>query len=289
MISVIICAKREEQTIGRAVRAFAAQVKSEFEIIVVAPDRGTLKAAKESYAGAKTIQDRERGKAMAMNLAIREAVGDKLIFSDGDVVIADGAVDELLRVEADFVTGRPISVNSKENMYGWWQSVLVDMADRLRQERDERGGFVLMSGYLFMAKRAVLKNFSFIEGLLTEDEYISYWAWQEGYRIKYAPGAKVEVKYPDNYRDWVRQKVRTLAGGYQIPRRWKKKVAMRSFSRESLKAVEMWQSYVRDLRSAGWMSLLLLARLDVWSRGFIKVRILGQKSHRVWQRVESTK
>ncbi len=289
MISIIITARNEAKTIGRAIGAFLKEELDEFEIIVVAPDRATLKAARAAWDKVKMVQDGNRGKCLAMNLVIKEARGDKLIFSDGDVYIAQGAVKELLKIEGDLVSGRPVSINDIKTKYGWWQYVLVDMADRLRSERDKRGEFVLVSGYLFLVSRKILEDFKFPEGLLAEDEYLSYYAWQRGFRVRYAGDAKVNVLFPNNYRDWVKQKVRTLAGGYQIPKEWKKKVAMRSFWKEAIMGLGMGGRYVRSLKQAGWMSMLFLARLDGWLRGFIKVRLLGQGRDKVWQRVESTK
>ena len=290
MISVIITAREEERTIARAIKAFLSEdYKDDFEIIVVAPDRQTLKAARQAWPKVKMVQDRDRGKALAMNLAIAETKGEKLIFSDGDVEINKGAVEELLKKDGDLVTGRPMAINKPDNMLAWWQACLVDMADRLRGQRDKQGEFLLLSGYLFMAKKEVFKEFKFAEDLLTEDEYLSYWAWQRGYIIRYTSLAGVKVVFPNNYTDWAKQKIRTLAGGYQIPKDWKKNRAMRTFGKESLQAWQMWKNYVKNFKQAGWMSLLFIARLDVWLRGFIKVKVLKQSRYKVWQRVESTK
>ena len=243
MISIIITAKDEAKTISEAISPFLGQG---YEIIIVAPDKETLRQAKKSFnkiypvksgeagvkqfKGIKTIQDLGRGKSAAMNLAIREARGDKIIFSDGDVAVDNNAVEELLKIPAQAVSGRPMpDRREKRTKFAYWQQVLFDTAHRLRLARDKENKFLLLSGYLFLVNKDILDNFKFPEGLLTEDEYLSYYLYSKDYKIKYAPQAKVKVKYPDNYSDWVKQKVRTLAGGYQIPLEWRKKTAMRSF------------------------------------------------------------
>jgi cellulose synthase/poly-beta-1,6-N-acetylglucosamine synthase-like glycosyltransferase len=295
MLSIIITAKDEAGTVGRAVEAFLKQLKDDFEIIVVAPDRQTLKAARNTYTKVKTIQDRNRGKAMAMNLAINEARGERLIFSDGDVVADKMALAELLKIDGDLVSGRPVVLqesrikNQELNKYEFWQECLVDMAHRLRSERSQRGEFLPLSGYLFAAVKKIFKDFKFPENCLTEDEYLSFWAWQKGYKIKYAALAKVRVKFADNYRDWKKQKVRTLGGSYQIPKGWKKKTEMRSLGKEGMRAWQMWKNYVKSRRQALWMILLFLARLEVWFWAFLKVKLLGQSREKIWQRVQSTK
>ena len=61
------------------------------------------------------------------------------------------------------------------------------MAHQIRLAKDKKDKFLLLSGYLFLIKKDILKDFKLPENLLTEDEYLSYWVWQQGYKIKYAP------------------------------------------------------------------------------------------------------
>ena len=104
MFSIIITAKEEPATVGTAVHAFLNSIKKyiikhkeiNFEIIVVAPDEDTLRAAREAYREIKLVQDEYGGgKAAAMNLAVERAQGDILIFSDGDVEVDKDAITEL--------------------------------------------------------------------------------------------------------------------------------------------------------------------------------------------------
>jgi len=291
--------------VGVAVRAFLNSVKQysvtnreiEFEIIVVAPDTETLQAAEKVYNKIKLIQDKYGGgKAVAMNLAIKQAQGDRLIFSDGDVEVDKNVVTELLKVNGNVVTGKPmvakmqkIQETQKVDKYIYWQECLVDMAHKLRLERNKNGKFLLLSGYLFLIKKEILKDFIFLEDSLTEDEYLSYWVWNQGYKIKYAPLAIVKVKYADNYKDWVKQKIRSVAGGYQIPMEWKKNIVMRSFIKEVLWGIKMAIYCVKNFKQLYWMELLFIARLHVWLLAWWKVKILKQQRSNHWKRVESTK
>jgi len=320
MLSIIITAKEEPRTVGMAIRAFLKSVENyklknkeiKFEIIVVAPDKETLQAAKETYAEVKLMQDKDGGgKAAAMNLAIEKVQGEQLIFSDGDVEVAENVIEELLKIKSEAVTGRPVvtqalkhsstktlkhkniktqeKINIKAQKYEYWQECLVDMAHKIRLERDKKNEFLLLSGYLFLIKKEILKDFKFSENLLTEDEYLSYWLWQQGCKVKYASLAEVKVKYADNYHDWIKQKIRSVAGGYQIPVEWKKKIAMRSFSKEAVGGLKMIMDNVKTFKQAYWMKLLFIARLQAWLLAWWKVKILKQQRGQVWQRVESTK
>jgi len=291
MVSIIITAKDEAPTIKKAVDGFLKQaINDDFELIVVAPDRKTLRAAQEVSDKVKIIQDAGRGKAEALNLALGQAQGKLLVFSDGDVAVKQDALAKLMAVEADLVSGRPVAYQDQEsNMFAYWQRVLFDSAHQLRLERDKQKKFLLVSGYLFSVKSSVLNDFKFDENLLTEDEYLSYWVWHQGYKISYAGQVEVKVKCPDNYSDWLKQKVRTLAGGYQLPQEWKKNIAMRGFLRESFKIWWVWQRYVKNFKQACWMALLFIARLQAWLLAFTKVKLLKQNRAKIWQRVASTK
>ncbi len=291
MISVIITAKDEAKTIGKATAAFKSQdyLGQDFEIIIVAPDEATLKVAGESGGQIRTIKDPGRGKSVALNLAVKEAKGETIIFSDGDVVVQDEAVKYLLNKKEILVSGRPVVAEKQIDIFGFWQKVLFETAHKLRAGKEQVGQYFPVSGYLFMIKKAALKDFIFPEESLAEDEYLSYYFWQSGGKIYYEPRAEVRVKGPDNFHDWVRQKTRTLGGSYQIPRVWKKGRAARSFVPEAGKAWTLWKDYGDNCKHRWWLILLFMARLYAWTLAAIKVKILGQKRSQVWQRVESTK
>lgn len=291
MISVIITAKEEAQTIGRAISAFLKQDYGSdgFEIIVVAPDRETLAAAKSAYGEVKIIQDANMGKSAALNLAIKEAKGETLVFSDGDVEVAGPVVKELLSCRGDLISGKPIVWAERDDLYGFWQKILFDMAHRLRIKKSGQGRYFPVSGYLFLVKKERLNNFVFPKGLLAEDEYLSYYVWSQGGKIGYQPKAEVRVKGPRNFRDWVRQKIRTVGAGFQAPRKWKKRTGGRSFWLEARAAWVMWRDYGDSIKRTVWLWLLFLARFYVWIMAIIKIRLLGQKRAKIWQRVESTK
>jgi cellulose synthase/poly-beta-1,6-N-acetylglucosamine synthase-like glycosyltransferase len=126
------------------------------------------------------------------------------------------------------------------------------------------------------------------EDALAEDAVISHHIADSGYRIRYAPQARVFVKYPTTYRDWLWQKVRS-AGGHaqdyvrQSPHR------MRSVWLEILHGTRLALSYPRSLREFLWTLLLFPARLHLWLLVFVNVRLLRRPLKKIWRRVETTK
>lgn len=292
MISVVITSKEEANLVQRAINRFLEEdyLGYEFEIIVVAPDKETLKAAQDVNPKVKVVQDKGISKAAAINLVKSYIHGEKIIFSDGDVIIEPGAVKELLKIKADAVTGQPVYLkHSQERQpYKFWQECLLDTAHRLRSIAQQKKGFILLSGYLFLIKGEILRQIDLPENLLAEDEFLSYWLWNNNFSLAYAPQAKVLVKYPNNYHDWLKQKIRILAGTYQIPQNWKQ-TTMRSFKDELWGAGQMWKNYVANFKQAIRMMWLFLARLQAWCLAYLKFKVLKQNKSKIWQRVESSK
>ncbi len=294
MLSIVITAYREPNTIGRAIDAFLSQeLPEDYELLVVCPDPETA-AVVAPYTARnprlRRVRDEGHGKPAAVNLALSEASGKVVILSDGDVYVGSGAVQALLAALEDpqvgIVSGRPVSMNPRDTMLGYWSHVLVDSgAHRQRLLRHERGEFLECSGYLYAFQRALVRPVP--EDALAEDGLISRMVWEQGFRTAYAPAAEVFVKYPTSYQDWIRQKTRT-SGGYAQAYA-KGSPGIKSFRGEAIHGVRAALGYARSPRELWWTMLLFAARLHVWLRVWMDVRLRKKPFEDVWQRVESTK
>ena len=135
--------------------------------------------------------------------------------TDGDVFVSDNAVNEILKLFKDskigVVTARPVSLNKKDNKYGYWSHFLLDVGAHYisRKKRAAKGEFLECSGYLFAMRNGVIKE---IPTDVAEDTIIPYLFWKGGYKVGYAEKALVYVKNPDNIKDWIKQKKRTAKG-----------------------------------------------------------------------------
>jgi cellulose synthase/poly-beta-1,6-N-acetylglucosamine synthase-like glycosyltransferase len=293
-LSIIITAYREERTIGRAVEAFLAQdLPPDYELWVVCPDDDTATAVAgyaTQRARVRHLRDGGHGKPAALNLALRAASGDVVVLSDGDVYIGAGAVGALLAPLADpqvgIVSGRPVSLNPRHTMLGYWSHLLVDAgAHHQRMLRAARGEFLECSGYLYAFRRALVGVIP--EDSLAEDGWVSHHVWEQGFRTTYAPEALVYVKYPTSYGDWMKQKIRSTGGyaqGYVPAER-----GMRSFRREALAGVGSALRYAHSARELWWTLCLFAARLHVWLRVWWDVKWRRRPFADLWQRVNSTK
>jgi biofilm PGA synthesis N-glycosyltransferase PgaC len=294
MVSLVIAALNEAETVGAAIDALLPQVPEEAEILVVCPDPATM-AVVDEYASqnpaVRHVADPQKGKPTAVNAALKAARGEIVVLSDGDVVVADDALPALLEPFTDgrvgAVSGHPISVSPRDTMLGYWSHLLTDAgAHQMRLRRDSAGQFLVCSGYLMAFRRALVQEVP--SDALAEDAVISHVIARQGYDVRYAPEARVFVKYPSTYQDWLRQKVRS-AGGYAQDYVRHSPVRMRSAWREVVYGAFKALRYPLTPTEFAWTLLLFLARIHLWLLVLLRVRLLKRPFDILWQRVESTK
>lgn len=303
MLTCIVTAQGEANTIGTAVRALVRQAwPDEYELLVVCPDERTTEAVRmlaRQHPEVRHLADRGEGKPAALNLALGEARGDICVFSDGDVEVQAGAIPALLEPFGDpgcaAVSGRPISANPTSTMLGYWSHLLTDAGAHVaRRRRARRGRFFDCSGYLYAARRTLVPELP--ANTLADDAYVSQAVWRQGYRIVYAPDAKVLVRYPTTYRDWMLQKVRSTAGAATAEASQASRtndsrnpVRMRSFLLEAIEGLPPMLLYPTSAREYWWLLCLLVARLHLWARVWSEVHLRRRSHQEIWRRVESTK
>jgi biofilm PGA synthesis N-glycosyltransferase PgaC len=292
-LSILITAFREAATIGQAIEAFLPQLPEDAEILVVCPDPETTAVVDDyvaRYPVVRHVADPQRGKPTALNAGLKAAQGNIVVLSDGDVVVAEDALVSLLtpftEPQVAAVGGRPVSASPRDTVLGYWSHLLTESIHQMRLARDRAGQFLVCSGYLFAFRRALVDHVP--EDALAEDAVISHIIAHQGYRTRYVPWARVFVKYPTTYRDWLRQKVRS-AGGYAQDYVRKSPVRMRSPWLEMFNGTLLALRHPRTPREFVWMLLLFPARLHLWLLVLINVRLLRRPLKALWRRVETTK
>lgn len=298
MISVIITAWRESKTVFELIKNIedqASKIRDKIEILLTCPDKETKDAGvKADRLGiVDWVQDKGEGKPQALNKAIARATGEILVLTDGDVSIGKGAIVELLKdfrdIEVGAVTGRPIPLNPKTNMFGFWSHLLTEVgAHQQRLKKQKEKGFMDASGYLMAVRKDLVELIP--SNALADDAVISRMVWANGQRIVYCPEAKVYVKYPSNFRDWLAQKKRS-AGGYtqinDLARLNKGNRSIRFW--EEISGISGVFSYPDNFREHFWMITLVAARVYLWVLIFWERRVIKKSFERTWVRIESTK
>lgn len=294
-LSILIVGYKEERTIGAAIEAFLHQdLSAPYEMLLVAPDAPTL-SVMQSYARKhrhiRVLRDHGQGKPSALNLLFEQARGDILILSDGDVAVAPGAVAELLKPfihsEIGAVCGRPVSVNSRSIMLGYFSHLLTDVgAHHTRLAYRKKKKFIVCSGYLFAMRNF---NIRIPSDSLSDDAIISHMIAERGYTIAYAPNALVYVKFPTTLSDWFLQKRRSAGGYEQLKQYFPGVKRMRSLKEEVLEGFYKPFLYPRCMREFFWTLLLYPLRLFLWLCIFYDIYFKKRSFRQTWRRVLSTK
>jgi len=294
MISIIITSFKEPN-LKRAIDAVLNNnIKEEYEIIIVAPDKEAETLVK-SYKNKDLIyfKDPGKGKSNALNLVFKKAKGDVLILTDGDVFIPNNAINEILELFKDknigCVSGHPVALDSRNNLLGYWANFLFDIGahEISRKKRFKEGKFLECSGYLF-AFRNLIKE---IPLDVAEDSMIPYLIYKKGFKIGYAENAFVYVKNPNNLNDFIKQRVRTAKAheklNYYAPDFPRIKSLSKEFL-EGLKNLNLIFFYPKNSKEFIYTLILFPLRLYIWLKVKYEQKFKSQYKDN-WERIESTK
>lgn len=295
MISIVITSFNEPENVKKAISAVLDNdIPEKYELVIVAPDKATEEVVHDFQKKNKQVfyfRDPGKGKSFALNSVFKTLKGRIWIFSDGDVYVGKDAIKKIMNLFEDesigCVSGRPISMNSRKNMLGFWSHLLFDAgAHNIRKELNEKGSFLECTGYLFAFRNNITKN---IPLNVAEDSMIPYLATKKGYKVKYAEEAFVYVKNPTNLRDFVKQKVRTAKSHEALGDYAPFFPKVKSLKNEILKGTFSALSYPKTLREDLWTGFLFAVRSYIWLRVKWEERIVKRKYDDGWERIESTK
>lgn len=295
MISIIITAYKEP-LIYRAIEAIIFQkIDEDYELIVAAPDKETRQVVEhyqKKYPHMKYFHDPGKGKSFALNLLFKQLKGRIWIFTDGDVFLDNGAINEMIAKFNDgkvgCACGRVICENPRYTLFGYWGKLLADAgAHRVRKELAAQNKFLECSGYLFgFRNNGIIKE---IPLDVAEDSIIPYYFWKNGFKISYAENAKVFVKNPTNMKDWLKQRKRTADAHTKLTKYAPDFPKVKSFKNEAVKGMRWIWSYPKTAKEFLWTLGLVFVRLYMWLSLYFDLHFRKKGYTDGWARSETTK
>ncbi len=294
MIDIVITSFKEPNTIGKAIEAIVSQKLPSYRLTICAPDEETLQVArnyKKRYKQIFLFKDPGKGKSFALNLLLPKLKGKIIILTDGDVFVGKNSINYLLekfnQPKIGCVTGQPVSLNNRDNILGYWSHLLCFAAHKLREKRNKEDKFLECSGYLWGFRNGIIKKFPLH---VPEDTIVPIMFWNMGFKIRYVPQAKVFVKFPNNIKDFIEQKVRTAKAHIALKQYLhnKKIPKIKSFKSEIINSVILF-SYPKNFKEFLWTLALFPIRLYIWLRVFFEIKVKKEIYRDGWKRIESTK
>lgn len=235
MVSIVIPAFAEEQTIEATVRAALEVDYPNFEVVVVndgSPDATADLIRQIQDEGPRKpvrLVDKEvnEGKAMAINDAVPVCRGEILVVTDADVHATPGLLQAIVphfaapRVGA--VTGNPRVVN-RDSLLKKLQAIEFSSIISVQRRAQRIWGRVLTCSGAIMAlrKSALLDVGGFRPEMATEDIDLTWRLQKKFWDVRYAAEAVVWMSVPRNLRELWRQRKRWSRGLAQVLlRHWK--------------------------------------------------------------------
>lgn len=228
--TVGIPAYNEEGSIGVLMGRLASEIGSNVVEIVVYDDGSTdgtgaevlkeaeaLKTRKVSF---RLIQSKERlGKAAVVWEIIRVAKGDVIVFIDADMRIFPNSVNNILEPflgnkKIGVVTANILPLKGKSDFFSLASNFQWELIHQLSFKLVSRKLAPKVNGGFFAVRKGVVKHIS--PNVVSDDEYISWYAQHEGYEVRCAPAAQAAAPDPTNLRDYISKRRRVLGGHYLI-------------------------------------------------------------------------
>lgn len=299
MVKVIITSRGEPKSTEKAVRTILNQNVDNLKVIVCDPSIEIKKIIKGKFAEDKRIEfflDPDEGKATALNLLLemyyKEDPEDILIFTDGDVFLGENSLNHLLEQFKDkrigIVCGHPVSLNKRDNMFGFWSHMFFDEFNKARIRLSKENKFFAISGYLFAMRNGIVKQFP---TETNEDKVIPSLFWEKNYKISYSEDAKVYVLNPQNMKDYLIQKKRNIKGGLSLKNQSSINMKENTFSSEVSRGIKTLFTYPKNIKEVFWIFAAMYARLRAWTGAFYDTKVKKQVYTDGWRinETESTK
>ena len=232
--SILIPAHNEEKVIANTIEAMLAldYPRDKLEIIVI--NDGSTDATKEIIGRYGAIDSRVvlfdvpagqggKGKSRALNLGLQRATSNIIAIYDADNTPDRNALRYLVaqlisNPDLGAVIGKFRTVNRKVNLLTRFINIeTLSFQSMLQAGRWQMHNIATLPGTNFVIWLSLLKSLKgWDEEALTEDSELSIRIYQEGYKIKFIPYAITYEQEPEQWRVWVKQRMRWVRGNNYV-------------------------------------------------------------------------
>jgi cellulose synthase/poly-beta-1,6-N-acetylglucosamine synthase-like glycosyltransferase len=270
VISVVIAAFNEEQTLGRCLDSLLAQTapRDSYEIIVV--DDGSTDKTRQiaESRGVKVVSQANRGPSAARNLGAHHACGDVLLFIDADSAPDARCVEAMTAAftDPDLAGASGEKKTHQKNLWARLVQIEYDYKyDRLAKHSSIDFVDSSTAGY---RRDIFLSNGGFDSNLKeAEDVELSFRLAERGYRLKLLPEAITYHTHPESLRLYLKRKFQYARGRAIVYRRYPRKAAsdQRTPQTQKLQMLIAFASIPVALTAIVW---------DVWRWGIALLALM---------------
>ena len=283
-VTVLIAAYNEQNVIGNTIMNKLRQdyPSDRLEILVVSD--GSTDDTDNVVKGindprVKLLQQSPRsGKTGALNMAVKEATGDIIIFSDANSIYANDAVSRLVSNFADqevgYVTGRMIYTNPDGTTIGDDCSTYMKYENALRLAETRLGSVVGVDGGVDAMRKELYLP---MKADQLPDFVLPLHVVGQGYRVLYEPEAVLQEPSLKQSGDEYRMRVRVALRAFWALLDMRHLLSLRRYG---LFAWQLWSHKVLRyicfiFLAAAWIANLALLRQGVGYQIFFIIQNMG--------------
>lgn len=226
-ITFVVACFNEQETLEETLTSLVHLDYPLKEIIMVNDGSTDYTAAKltnlKSRYDFKFINLKEnKGKANALNEAVKEASYDYVLCIDADTVIFDGAPQYMMAhmlndSSIGAVTGNP-RIRNKDSMLGKIQVVeYASIIGGIKRAQSLAGAINTVSGVFTLFRKEALEDVGLFDtDMITEDIAMSWKLHLNDWKILYEPRAMCFMLVPETLGGLWKQRVRWSQGGHEV-------------------------------------------------------------------------
>ena len=239
VISVVIPARDEEDSIETTVRAASKLFWPKIEVVVVndgsVDETGNILDKLKAELGIIVVNHLEpQGKSITLNDGMKVASSEIVLILDADGIPARNVLIRMvphlvLQDNVLAITGNP-RISNIPNLLSKLQAIeFSSTISTLRRGQSAWGRINTISGIMALLRKEEILNLGgFHSDQPTEDIELTWRIHREGFRCIYEPAAQVSMKVPLTIKHWFKQRTRWGSGlirvlqkhGFEIIKKW---------------------------------------------------------------------
>jgi cellulose synthase/poly-beta-1,6-N-acetylglucosamine synthase-like glycosyltransferase len=224
-VSILVSAHNEEKNIEKKIISLLALDYPEERLEILIGSDGSTDRTNEivaKFINGKIrlyVQNQRSGKPGMLNMLVKEAKGEILVFTDARQRLDKDSLKELVKNFGDARVGSVSSALCYENVgqdnkTGTGVGLYWKYEKFIRHSESRMGSMLGATGALYAIRKEL---FSFLpQDLLLDDVYIPMKIVEKGFRAVFEPKAIVYDIVFDNPQDEFIRRRRTLAGNFQL-------------------------------------------------------------------------
>lgn len=286
-LSVIVPVFNEEKNIYKLTNKILSQINDEDELIIVSSgstdktDKIVSEFLKKNRNLKLLKQVSREGKISAIKYGLIKSTNTKVLLLDGDVDISKDYINRIKAHDDNICfTGKVVSVDGMNLLLNKINYISASAWNFLREKILKNGKFLYPSGYTMVLPRRFLEfaNDQILNTIVNDDAMIAIVLYKYNVKFVYNPQVRVLVKFPDNFSDFYKQKIRTRIGRRQ------------EFIKEFKQIEKSWEREIYNFIFTKYApEAVLLLILNYILKIIAKVKSRSNKSYHLWEVIKTTK